>query len=105
MAALTRDENDSWEVDAGLTREAAAFLDAFIADSRTTLPPAVVIDVGRIVGKGWALVEANCVWGSGIYGCDPHEVLPVLRRSCVKPVLLTVDDQNWVVDHQSEDFT
>lgn len=32
------------------------------------LPSAVVLDVGRIEGRGWAVVEANQVHASGIYG-------------------------------------
>jgi hypothetical protein len=38
-----------------------------------------VVDVGRVAGRGWAVVEANPAWGSGLYGCDAARVLPVLR--------------------------
>lgn len=41
-----------------------------------------VIDVGRIKGKGWAIIETNQAWASGIYGCDPIQVLNVLEKSC-----------------------
>jgi hypothetical protein len=41
-----------------------------------------VIDVGRIPGKGWAIIESNQAWASGIYGCDPDGVLDVLEASC-----------------------
>ncbi len=41
-----------------------------------------VIDVGLIRGFGWAVVEANPAFGSGIYGCDPERVLPVVA-GCV----------------------
>jgi hypothetical protein len=41
-----------------------------------------VIDVGRIPGKGWAIIETNQAWASGIYGCDPDGVLDVLEVSC-----------------------
>lgn len=34
-----------------------------------------VIDVGEIAGFGWAVVEANPAFASGIYGCDPERVL------------------------------
>ena len=44
------------------------------------LPRAVVVDVGKIEGKGWAVVEANGAWGAGIYGCDPGLVLDVIRH-------------------------
>lgn len=41
-----------------------------------------VIDVGRIKGKGWAIIETNQAWASGIYGCSPMQVLRVLEQSC-----------------------
>lgn len=41
-----------------------------------------VIDVGRIKGKGWAIIETNQAWASGIYGCRPVSVLKVLEKSC-----------------------
>jgi len=41
-----------------------------------------VIDVGRIKGKGWAIIETNQAWASGIYGCSPMQVLKVLEQSC-----------------------
>jgi ATP-grasp domain, R2K clade family 2 len=41
-----------------------------------------VIDVGRIKGKGMAIIETNQAWASGIYGCGPSEVLDVLEASC-----------------------
>lgn len=34
-------------------------------------------------GRGWAVVEQNAAWGSGIYGCDPEEVLEVLRFAAI----------------------
>src|SRR5579885_145520 len=46
----------------------------------TTVPS--VIDVGRIKGKGWAIIETNQAWASGLYGCDPGQVLKVLEKSC-----------------------
>ena len=47
------------------------------------LPRAVVVDVGEIEGKGWAVVEANGAWGAGIYGCDPRLVLDVIRHCTI----------------------
>jgi hypothetical protein len=43
------------------------------------LPAALVIDAGVIRGVGPAVVEANEASGSGFYGCDPRDVLEVLR--------------------------
>lgn len=39
------------------------------------MPAAIALDVGLIKGRGWAVVEANSAWGSGIYGCDPSKML------------------------------
>jgi hypothetical protein len=61
--------------------EARSFAERMLADSAVDLPRAVAIDVGRIKEKGWAVVEANGAWGSGIYGCDPVEVLEVIRHA------------------------
>lgn len=40
-----------------------------------------VIDVGLIDGKGWAIVESNPAWASGLYGCDPTEALLVIEQT------------------------
>ncbi len=50
-----------------------------LADPRVDLPAALVIDAGVIRGVGPAVVEANEASGSGFYGCDPRDVLEVLR--------------------------
>jgi hypothetical protein len=60
---------------------AQRFLAQVLADARIELPRAAVIDVGVIEGRGWAVVEQNAAWGAGIYGCDPEEVLGVLRHA------------------------
>lgn len=50
---------------------------------QTELAGPCVIDVGIIPGKGWAVIETNPVWASGIYGCDPLEVLKVMEQSVI----------------------
>jgi hypothetical protein len=80
---LARAEDGSWpstEGEIGVAREFAA---AVLHDRDLSLPPAVVLDVGRIQGRGWAVVEANAAWGSGLYGCEPGTVLRVVQRACV----------------------
>lgn len=47
-----------------------------------SVPEAVVVDVGMIRDRAWAVIECNAAWGSGIYGCDPVEVFRVLQRAC-----------------------
>ena len=51
--------------------------------NQTKLPPAA-LDVGLISGRGWAVVEANAAWASGLYGCDPRKILPVIQSTCQK---------------------
>jgi ATP-grasp domain-containing protein len=43
-----------------------------------SLPRAVVVDVGFIDGRGWAVIEFNAAWGAGLNGCDPDKVLPAI---------------------------
>jgi hypothetical protein len=64
--------------------EAKSFIRAVLADERVELPRATVIDVGIIPGRGWAVVEQNAAWGSGLYGCDPERVLDVIRHAAVQ---------------------
>lgn len=61
--------------------EVTEFVQTLLTDLRVELPRAIVIDVGVIEGRGWAVVELNAAWGSGTYGCDPDAVLDVLRFS------------------------
>jgi hypothetical protein len=42
------------------------------------LPRAVVVDVGFIDGRGWAVIEFNAAWGAGLNGCDPDKILPAI---------------------------
>jgi hypothetical protein len=60
------------------------FLNEFLADTTIDLPEAVVIDVGYIPNQGWALIEANPVWSSGVYACDPKKVIQTIVKSCLK---------------------
>ena len=59
--------------------EVRTFIETVIADERVELLQAIVIDIGLIRGRGWAVVESNAAWGAGLYGCDPIQVLEVLR--------------------------
>ncbi|RYE86845.1 MAG: DUF4343 domain-containing protein [Myxococcales bacterium] len=94
---IARDAHGDWPAPPGEPDEARAYLDELLADPAVDVPAATVIDVGRIAGVGWAVVEANPAWGAGICGCDPHAVLPVLRRACRSAAELTADDRRWLV--------
>ena len=60
------------------------------------LPASVVLDIGVIASRGWAVVEANPSWASGIYGGVPADVLPVFARACVPWETLTAADPGSV---------
>lgn len=90
--ALARGDGD-WPLTAQEQAAARACLERVIAE--VEVPPAVVIDVGEIVGRGWAVVEANPAWASGLCGVDPAAVLPVLRRACVARSRLVAEELRW----------
>lgn len=62
---------------------ATSFAERILSRTGNATPRSVVIDVGRIKGHGWSVVEANAAWGSGIYGCNPDSVLNVIRHATV----------------------
>ncbi len=80
---LAQAEDGSWPATGEELRQAREFAEGVLRDERPSLPDAVVLDVGIIQDRGWAVVEANAAWGSGIYGCDPDAVLRVVQRACV----------------------
>lgn len=78
---LSRD--DGYRATAEEIASARRTAEAAIEASGSRLPAAIVIDVGLIAGRGWAVIEANGAWGSGIYGCDPAEVFDVVSRATI----------------------
>ena len=76
--------------------EVVDFCGRLIRDSAVSIPPSVAIDIGRIDNRGWAVVEANAAWASGIYGCEPRKVLDVIERACVKRENIPDADKVWV---------
>jgi hypothetical protein len=74
---------DGWEELPGEREGALALLEEIVADSSVELPPALVIDVGQLSSGSWAVVEANPAWASGLCGCDPTLILPVLAAATV----------------------
>ncbi|MGG5210242.1 ATP-grasp domain-containing protein [Chryseobacterium sp. MIQD13] len=65
-------------------KEMLSFFETFIGQYASTLPKAIVLDFGIIKGKGWALIEANPAWCSGLYACDAEKALEVIVESCIK---------------------
>lgn len=83
---LTADHID--DVSAQLAHEGAQkWLRYLLEDESIPMPSALVIDVGFIVGRGWAVIEANPAYCSGVYmrgdgiSCDPGKLLPLLERA------------------------
>ena len=63
--------------------ELRSFAKALLPEIESLLPPVAVLDIGKIEGKGWAVVEANPAWASGLYACDPKQTLIVLSLATV----------------------
>lgn len=93
--SLAQREDGSWDAPEEELQEALAFGREVLQHQE--IPPALVMDVGYIQGRGWAVVEANPAWGSGLYGCAPSEVLKVLRRTSVPRAALLPGDLRWVL--------
>jgi hypothetical protein len=93
---IAKTDDGSWP----LTREEEAgalrLLNELCGDETVALPPGVVLDVGHIEGRGWAVVEANAAWASGVCGCDAAEVLRVVRRTTLPAASVTEADRRWV---------
>jgi hypothetical protein len=54
-----------------------------VVEASGRLPRGVVVDVGQLDGGEWAVVEANPVWGAGVYGCAAGGVLEALEAGAV----------------------
>lgn len=76
-------------------------------DVEIDMPSAVVIDIGFNPEFGWAVVEANQAYASGLYcggftneqatpGCNPVAVLPVLERAAGLRSKVTSNDEKWL---------
>lgn len=79
---LAKMADGTWPMTQAEEQAARALLERLLADPAVEVPPAAVIDVGAIEGRGWAVVEANPAWASGLCGVEPTAVLEVLR-GCV----------------------
>ncbi|MBN9522187.1 ATP-grasp domain-containing protein [bacterium] len=79
----------------GVPKAGLRTAEAAVAALGNHLPPAVVIDVGAVEERGWAVVEFNPVWCAGVLGADPAAVLPALRRATRRKAELTDADRRW----------
>lgn len=81
---LAKTNGGRWVAPQEELKAALEFCEAALADPAVELPNAVVIDVGIIRNHGWAVIESNAAFSSGLYGCDAEKVLPLLLRACSK---------------------
>ncbi|TZF95237.1 DUF4343 domain-containing protein [Chryseobacterium panacisoli] len=78
------DSFDTNELSKKEKKDLFQFFESFIQKYSSTLPTGIVLDFGIIKGKGWALIEANPGWCSGLYACDAEKALEVIVNSCIK---------------------
>jgi hypothetical protein len=101
------DENRSEGRERQLYENGLEWMGKFLLDNEIEMPSAVVIDVGFNPEFGWAVVEANQAYASGLYvggfvtdsaspGCDLTAVLPVLERSGGLRQKVTAEDEKWL---------
>lgn len=95
---LIQNENGEWSALPEENKNAVEFCRKLINEYSKFIPPAVVIDVGEIEGRGWAVVEANPCWASGIYGCEPEKVLKVIKRACLNKDEISEQDAKWIIE-------
>jgi hypothetical protein len=61
------------------------------------LPSSVVLDVGHIEERGWAVIEANQTYASGVYyQADPRAILPALLRASGPKALVRESDKRFL---------
>ena len=78
------------------------FCGRLFSRSGVSFPPAFVVDVGLIDERGWAVVEFNPAWCSGVLGADPRKVLTVIDRACQDERRLSGADRHWVLDRSQQ---
>ncbi|WP_375504686.1 ATP-grasp domain-containing protein [uncultured Jatrophihabitans sp.] len=62
--------------------EAATFISSVLAAlPDAEVPPTAVLDVARLQDNRFIVLEVNHVWSSGLYGCDPDQVLRAVIRA------------------------
>lgn len=79
-----------------------SFCERLFSRSGVSFPPAFVMDVGLIDERGWAVVEFNPAWCSGVLGADPRKVLAVLDRACQTERGLSGADRPWCLDRSQQ---
>ena len=79
---LAKASDGTWPATSEELAKAREYCEQLLSDRTVEIPTAVVIDVGIIADHGWAVVESNAAFSSGMYGCEPEKVLPFLLHAC-----------------------
>lgn len=80
-----------------LVAEAIEWVKPLLALENLNLPSAVVVDVGIIEGRGWAVVEANQLYSSGLYdGMVLDKVLDAVVRAAGPMPLVRPEDRKYL---------
>jgi hypothetical protein len=95
---LAETESGDWSSSPAETGSAIEYCLRVPKDPDVSRPPAFVMDIGIIKGFGWAVIEANAAWGSGLYGCDVEQALLVIRHSCVSGRPIDQAERTWLRD-------
>ncbi len=93
---LVEDADGSWVASDEEWQAARDYYAQILAAPELDLAPAIVLDVGLIAGRGWAIIETNGAWGAGLYGCDPAAVLPALQHAVRPTATLPPSEQRWL---------
>ena len=99
---LAKSADGVWLGDVEEEAEARHFCQMLLQDEMVSIAPTCVIDIGFIEERGWAVVEANPAYGSGIYGCDPYQVLEVVNRTTLRSDEVSDIDRAWIVKYEVE---
>jgi hypothetical protein len=96
---LVEDAGGNWIAGDEEWQAARNYYAQILADPELDLAPAIVLDVGLIAGRGWAVIETNGAWGAGLYGCDPAAVLPAVQHATRFTATMSPADQRWAREH------
>lgn len=94
--ALAQNSSGAWVFIEDEELQARGFANWILTDQRIALPPACTLDIGRLGSGKWAVVEANPIWGAGLYGGDPLEILLSIRQAIKPKSKIDASDQIWI---------
>jgi hypothetical protein len=60
----------------------------------------VILDIGNIIDRVWAVIGANPTWDSSIYCSDPEAVLLTIARAAIPLANLSLNDEKWVISRR-----